>query len=123
MAQLVEHLFHAAIHVAQLPLTIGKWKTQLDQRVELATFVALQIQGNTSSQRPLDIVTQVVGQVVRIVFARCLALDATQIGQRTNCQPGARATVILATRSRNSIDSRRWRGTLMGVLGPDLRRS
>ena len=47
-------------------------------------------------------------------------LDAARIGQRTICQPGARATVILAARSRNSIDSRRRRGTLMGVLGPDL---
>ena len=49
-----------------------------------------------------------------------LVPDAAQIGQRTICQPGARATVILAALSKNSIDSRRRRGTLMGVLVPDL---
>jgi hypothetical protein len=52
--------------------------------------------------------------------AEAPALNAARIGQRTICQPGARATVILAARPTNSIDSRRRRGTLMGVLGPDL---
>ena len=47
-------------------------------------------------------------------------LDAMWIGQRAICQPGARATVILAARSRNPVDSRRTRGTLMGVPVPDL---
>jgi uncharacterized protein YcbX len=51
---------------------------------------------------------------------RHFTLDAPRIGQRTICQPGARVTVILAARSRDSIDSRPQRGTLMGALGPDL---
>jgi hypothetical protein len=64
-----------------------------------------------------------VGGVLRRQTAALAAtpvLDATWIGQRTICQPGAGATVILAVRSRNSIDSRRRRGTLMGVQGRGL---
>jgi hypothetical protein len=59
-------------------------------------------------------------QTAVLAVAAAAVLAAARIGQRTICQPGARAAVILAARFRNSIDSRLRRGTLIGVLSPDL---